>query len=106
MATIQVQVEGHDEPVDVDLTLDTDKMRMSELVTLEEVLGGERFDEIVKGVGLQRPSVIRALIFCQLKAQFPEAKVEDFDFDLSALDPLLQEEGKKSGGKENLSAVS
>lgn len=106
MATIQVQVEGHDQPVEVVLSFAHDKLRMSELITLEEVLGGERFDEIQKGIGVQRPSVIRAFIYAQLKTQFPDAKLDDFDFDLAALDPLLtEEEGEETGGKDKLSAV-
>lgn len=106
MATVQIRVEGREEPVDMELTFDQDKLRMSELVTLEEVLGGERFDEIQKGIGVQRPTVVRAFIYSQLKTQFPDMKLEDFDFDLSALDPALDEGEGETGGKDKgLSAV-
>lgn len=90
---IKVQVEGHDEPIEVAITLDQDRLKMSELITVEEVLGGERYDEVEKGVGVSRPSVIRAIIYSQLKTQYPDARLEDFDFDLSALTALAEDEG-------------
>lgn len=83
---LKINVEGHGE---YDLDLDLDSLTLRESVRLEEQLGPDLTDQMMKTGDLpQRPSVIQALIFVKLKSELPDIDVDDFDFDLGALADL------------------
>lgn len=105
MATVQIRIDqnGHaPEVLDLDLSLDT--MTMRESVRLEEALGSERFDALVRtGFGGElSPRVIQAVVYAKLKTVRPDVELDSFDLELddlaSALESDLPKEEPSAGG--------
>lgn len=86
---IQVQIGEEIIDLDIDLTAIT----MREAISLEESLGGEEFDKLMKGEASMRPSLIRAVIFAKLHTLRPDIPLDGFDLDLGALYETLTDEG-------------
>lgn len=88
---IQVSLDHEDESGNrstevVDIDLDLNSLSLRESVALEEALGTEAFDALMeKGEFAFRPSVIQAVLYAKIKGRFPNAGIDDFDFDLAAL---------------------
>ncbi len=83
---VQVQVTGPDGSETVDVDIDYGSFTMREALALEEALGGETFDLLAAGkLGSARPSVVQAILFAKLRTVYPDATLDGFDFDLSAL---------------------
>lgn len=96
---IEVQIDRTDESGNqtvetVEINLDLNSLTLRESVALEEALGTEAFDALMeKGEFAMRPSVIQAVLYSKVKGRFPEVGINDFDFDLSALDTGTVEDG-------------
>lgn len=80
MATIQVQVDGHDNPLVLELSLDS--LTLRESVRLQKQIGNARFDRMVETGNIElRPDFIQALVYSKLKTQLPDIEIDSFDLD-------------------------
>lgn len=96
MGTIRVRIDSGNgsPPEEMELDLSLDSLTMRESVRVEEVLGPDRFRDLVTK-GLQSsvaasPSVIQAVVFAKLATIRPDVTRDGFDLDLEDLQNAME----------------
>lgn len=99
MAKLTVQVDGHDEPIDVELDLAT--LSMQEAKRFHAELGTDRFVSVMRDGLTILPDVLAAFIYAKVATVVPDLTPDDFDMPfLEAVTAAAGEgdEGKATSG--------
>ena len=89
---ITIRIDGVEGPEELELDMDLSSLTMREALTLEQTLGGESFDQLMKGEIAMRPSLIQAVVYAKLRTQRPDITADQFDLELGDLEAALEPE--------------
>ena len=81
--------DGETQEVDIELSLGS--LSLQEAVRIEEALGPIRWEQLTATEDMRSPLVLQAFIWSKVATLYPGIGREDFDFDLGALEELVEE---------------